>query len=123
MNRIEIRDFGPVQRAEIDMDKSFQVLIGVQASGKSTICKVVYFCQKTRDYTLDFLMDEQQFSSNHPNEYYSAYLKYLTKKFMGCFGKTTHMQKFQIYYEFNGYRLKIELNHDGYVRFNFSEGL
>ena len=30
-----------------------------QASGKSTVCKVVYFCQKIRDYTLDFLMEIQ----------------------------------------------------------------
>ena len=48
MNKIEIRNFGPVKVAKIDLNKHNQVLIGPQASGKSTICKVVYFCQKIR---------------------------------------------------------------------------
>ena len=41
MNKIEIRNFGPVKMAEIDLNKHNQVFIGPQASGKSTICKVV----------------------------------------------------------------------------------
>lgn len=57
MNKIHIKQFGPVQEADIDIDKKMQVFIGAQASGKSTVCKVTYFCQKIRDYTLEFLMD------------------------------------------------------------------
>ena len=60
MNKIEIRNFGPVKMAEIDLNKHNQVFIGPQASGKSTICKVVYFCQKIRDYTVEFLIDTRQ---------------------------------------------------------------
>ena len=56
-NEIIIRNFGPVREAKVDLNKNFQIFIGAQASGKSTICKVVYFCQKIRDYTLDFLID------------------------------------------------------------------
>lgn len=73
-----------------------QVFIGTQASGKSTVCKVVYYCQKIRDYTLEFLMDSDQFLYNHKNEYFNLYMKYLQKQFTGCFGKTKHMKKFQI---------------------------
>lgn len=122
-NRISIQNFGPVKEAEIDLKKNFQIYIGAQASGKSTICKVVYFCQKIRDYTLDFMLDSEQFTQNHKNEYFNNYLKYLTKQFMGCFGTTKHMQKFNITYLFGKNKINITLNHDGYVRFSFDVNL
>lgn len=118
-NEIIIRNFGPISSVRVDMNKNFQIYIGAQASGKSTICKVVYFCQKLRDYTLDYLMQAEQFTENHPKEYYANYMKYLTKQFMGCFGKTTHMQKFDIIYNFDERSIRISLNLDGYVRFTF----
>lgn len=119
---ISINNFGPVEHAEIDLNKNFQIFIGAQASGKSTICKVVYFCQKIRDYTLDFLMDARQFEENHKNEYFNNYMKYLTGQFMGCFGKTTHMQQFSIVYTFGDEQIKIGLS-EGYVRYTLSENL
>lgn len=100
MKEIRIRQFGAVSKAMIDIDKGMQVLIGEQASGKSTICKTVYYCLKIRDYTLDFLMNKEQFLENHPNEYFNNYMKYLQKQFMGCFGKTRHMRYFEIEYIF-----------------------
>lgn len=48
-NKIVIQNFGPVKEAQINLNKNFQIFIGVQASGKSTICKVVYFVQKIRN--------------------------------------------------------------------------
>ena len=121
--KILIRNFGPVDRASVDLTKNFQIFIGAQASGKSTICKVVYFCQKIRDYTLDYLMSAEQFTENHKNEYFNNYLKYLTKQFMGCFGKTKHMQQFKICYYFSEKKIEIFLNSDGYVRFSFDKKL
>lgn len=116
-NRITILDFGPIKKAEIDLNKNFQILIGAQASGKSTMCKVIYFCQKIRDYTLDYLMDSSQFTENHQNEYTNNYFKFLRRQFMGCFGKTTHLQKFQINYQFGNKYIRIFLNSHGYIRF------
>lgn len=122
-NKIIIRNFGPVKEAQINLNKNFQIFIGTQASGKSTICKVIYFVQKIRDYTLDYLMDAAQFTQNHKNEYFINYMKYLTKQFMGCFGRTRHMQKFNISYAFSGRHINISLNSDGYVRFSFDTKL
>ena len=122
-NNIIIRNFGPIQEARIDLNKNFEIFIGAQASGKSTICKVIYFCQKIRDYTLDFLMDSEQFRQNHKNEYFNNYLKYLTRQFMGCFGTTKHMPKFEIIYIVEGNQITISLNTDGYVRFLFNSSL
>lgn len=122
-NEILIQNFGPVDEARIDLNDKFQIFIGAQASGKSTICRVVYFCQKIRDYTLDFLMSPEQFTENHKNEYFNNYLKKLTKQFMGCFGTTKHMQRFQILYYFQEKNIRIFLNEDGYVRFFFDSDL
>ncbi|MEZ3486664.1 MAG: ATP-binding protein [Lachnospiraceae bacterium] len=47
VNKIHIINFGPVRKAVINVDKRMQILIGMQASGKSTVCKVIYFCQKS----------------------------------------------------------------------------
>jgi len=112
-----------VRKEVINIDKRMQILIGMQASGKSTVCKVIYFCQKIRDYTLDFLMDANQFTDNHRSEYFNNYMKYLTRQFMGCFGKTTHMQKFKIVYYFGVNKIEITLNKDGYIRFAFGDVL
>ena len=123
MNIVKIFNFGPISEATIDLDKKIQVFIGPQASGKSTICKVIYFCQKIRDYTLDFLMDAEQFKKNHPNEYFNHYMKYLKKQFIGCFGKTRHMRRFVIIYRCNDRKIKIKLDREGYVRFEFDDYL
>ena len=47
MNKIHIKQFGPVQEADIDIDKKMQVFIGAQASGKSTVCKAVSYTHLT----------------------------------------------------------------------------
>lgn len=122
-NEITIKNFGPIESAKVDVNKKFQIFIGAQASGKSTICKVMYFCQKIKDYTLEFLIDSKNFMNHHRNEYFAVYLKFLTRQFMGCFGTTKHMQKFEIVYQFSGRRITIFLNDDGYVRFRFSSKL
>lgn len=123
MNVVSIQDFGPIREAEINLDKKIQILIGEQASGKSTIARVVYFCQKIRDYTLDFLLDSRQFTENHANEYFNNYLKYLQGCFMGCFGTTKHMKKFTIIHTFSNHKITITLNDNGYVRYRFDAAL
>lgn len=123
MNVVKIYDFGPVSQAILDLDKDIQIFIGPQASGKSTICKTIYFCLRIRDYTLDFLMDGKQFEENHPNEYFNNYMKFLTQRFMDCFGKTTHMRKFRIEYIHGERKITIKLNNDGFVRYEYDFGL
>ena len=57
---IEIHNFGPIRYTKVDLSKTYQVYIGAQATGKSTICKTLYFCEKLRDFTFSFLMEEAQ---------------------------------------------------------------
>lgn len=122
MEKIRIRNFGPVHDVEIDLEKNFQIFIGTQASGKSTICKAIYFCKKIGDYTSEYLKEGIQFTIDSSDNY-NNYLKFLTRKFMGCFGTTKHMQKFQIRYEWDNNYVCIHLNKEGFVLFDFSEEL
>ncbi|MFM7369400.1 MAG: AAA family ATPase, partial [Sphaerospermopsis kisseleviana] len=48
MQKIIIKNFGAIEYAEIEVRKVL-VLIGEQASGKSTIAKLIYFFKSLRD--------------------------------------------------------------------------
>lgn len=53
MNRIEIKNIGPIKDVDIELNK-INVLMGPQSSGKSTIAKIISFCQWTeKRYLLD----------------------------------------------------------------------
>lgn len=123
MSILKIRNFGPISNLEIDADKNINMIIGPQASGKSTIGKMLFFCKKIRDYYVDFILQDVTFSQMHPNELYINFLKYIRKKFMGCFGTTKHMQSFEVSYSYqNGQAVMLSLR-QGYAFFRFSDGL
>lgn len=53
MNRIEIKNIGPIKEVDIELNK-INVLMGPQSSGKSTIAKIISFCQwAEKRYMLD----------------------------------------------------------------------
>lgn len=120
---ISIYNFGPLNELELDLNKNITVLIGAQASGKSTVSKVIYFCLKIKDYLYDFLNEKEKLSEIHPNEYSSGFRKYLRAKFIGIFGKTTHMRYFKIIYKLGDEEIRISLGKDKYVFFSFSNNL
>ena len=45
MVKLVVRDFSCIQQADIDVGK-LTILIGPQASGKSVISKLIYFCYR-----------------------------------------------------------------------------
>lgn len=123
MSFLEIRNFGPINNLKIDADKNINIIIGPQASGKSTIGKVLFFCKKIRDYYVDFILQDVTFLQTHPNELYINFLKYIRKNFMGCFGTTKHMPSFKIIYSYkSGKEVALSLR-EGYAFFKFSDRL
>lgn len=125
MRKITIQDFGPLSRVDLQLDKQLQIVIGPQASGKSTIVKVVYFCRKIRDYLADYA---RQIVSNgySREEFYVNFYKFLRKPFMGYFGTTKHMKQFYIKYYYDVFADKyvdISLDKDHYAIFKFSDSL
>lgn len=78
MNRIEIKNIGPIKEVNVELNK-INVLMGPQSSGKSTIAKIISFCQwaekrylidgefkyDIREQLLDFhRLSENYFSEN-----------------------------------------------------------
>lgn len=123
MSILDIKDFGPIGSLKIHAEKNLNMIIGPQASGKSTIGKVLFFCKKLRDYFIDFILQDAALLQTHPNELFVNFLKYVRKNFMGCFGTTKHMSAFHIYYSFqNGQSVSVRLR-EGYALFKFSDRL
>lgn len=125
MRRIKINDFGPLSKVDLKLDKPLYVIIGPQASGKSTIVKTIYFCRKIRDYLADYA---RQLISNtdYQVEPCINFYKFLRKPFMGCFGTTKHMSPFHIVYYYDvglDKSVEISLDQDHYAVFKFSPPL
>ncbi len=73
MRHIIIKQFGPIKEIDIDLDKDLEVIIGPQASGKSTISKIIYFCRKIRDYFLQYLDGIINMNFITPTNYISVF--------------------------------------------------
>ena len=54
--KLEIKNFGPISRCELQLS-DMTILIGPQASGKSTISKLIYFFLNIRDEFVNFILD------------------------------------------------------------------
>ncbi len=121
MRKLKIHNFAAVKDAELDIDKKLNVLIGAQASGKSTIAKVLYFCRKIRDFYVDYLIQSDHFERSHKNEDYINFLKYTRSCFISCFGTTLHMDSFEIEYWYQGEEEKVIIClEDKYAKIRFS---
>ena len=124
MRRLEIRNFEAIRNAELDIDKNLNILIGAQASGKSTIAKVLYFCRKIRDFYVEYLIQAEHFERGHKNEDYMKFLRYVRSCFISCFGTTLHMESFEIQYCYYGNDEKVVIVlDDKYAKIRFSPNL
>ncbi len=56
MQRIVVQNFGPLENIDIQI-KDFTVLIGEQASGKSTLAKLIYFFKSMSDDIVDEIVN------------------------------------------------------------------
>ncbi len=125
MKRIIIENFGPIKKIDVPLNKELNIVIGPQASGKSTLGKAIYFCRKIRDYLSDYASQIINSDENH-NELYINFLKFIRQPFMGCFGTTKHMNPFLIkyYYDYKASQyVEITLDNDHYAKFAFSSDM
>ena len=123
MEHITIRNFGPVRKVDIDLNKNMEVVIGPQASGKSTFSKTIYFCKKIRDYFLQYLNGIMNTEDLYREDLYFNFLKFVRRPFMGYFGTTKHMDRFEIMYFYHKEKnrfVKIILDDDRFAKFSFS---
>ncbi len=59
MRKIEIKEFGILRDVTYELDQSFNLIIGKQATGKSTMMKLVYFFESIKDEYISLLIELQ----------------------------------------------------------------
>ncbi len=122
MQKIIIKNFGPVQDAEIEIKKVL-VLIGEQASGKSTIAKLIYFFKGVPSYLHDHFW---RHISNDPEkndtDIEQEIIAFVKDKF-DTFWASSRSNKFNItyYYDFENNRyLEVSSKEEDDIYVNFS---
>lgn len=58
MQRIIIENFGPIQHLDLEI-KDLSLFIGEQATGKSTVAKLIYFFKSLRGDLIDYLYEQR----------------------------------------------------------------
>jgi predicted ATP-dependent endonuclease of OLD family len=106
MQKIIIKNFGAIKEAEIDIPKTL-VLIGEQASGKSTIAKLIYFFQELRDDFFEFAILSDK--NNHMNLW-----QVIVVKFQIFFGDEEQFSDFEVTYFY-------ELEKQNYIKIFLSQ--
>lgn len=91
MQKIVIKNFGAIKEAEIDIPKTL-VLIGEQASGKSTIAKLIYFFQDINDDIFETFISSKQTLN---------LVELITDKFYNFFGNDFQNSLFELKYYTN----------------------
>jgi ABC-type cobalamin/Fe3+-siderophores transport system ATPase subunit len=85
MGKLTIENFGPIDGLfEMDLDKKLTILIGEQATGKSTIARIVYYCLIS---ILDEIWKRDGYIGEPLEDHKDAVLQYLRRNF--CFGKVS----------------------------------
>lgn len=95
MQKIIVKNFGPIGEAEIDLKKVI-ALIGEQASGKSTISKLIFYFKSLRKDLFDKIYNQTHSDSGFEFDYVKSLIFPAREKFYDFFGSTKHLRSFEI---------------------------
>ncbi len=91
--------------------KKMTVLMGEQASGKSTVAKLIYFFKTLKEEITFELIENSEITATNCDEIISNRIR---RYFIFLFGSTRHLSNFEINYTYqNGVRFKIKKNTEG----------
>jgi predicted ATP-dependent endonuclease of OLD family len=117
MEKITIKGFGPIKDAEIEV-KKLLVLIGEQASGKSTIAKLIYFFKSLPDEFFKTYYLETNIPPNIEDQLQGT----INRLFSDYFARTYWIHAFEITYYFDNERIiKLSRNESFRIEVNISE--
>lgn len=131
MQRIKIKHLGPVQELEMEI-KDFNLLIGEQATGKSTVAKAIYFFRIIKGTLTDYLCqvyDTALYNGNDVSEGFNKVLKKELKSiFISLFGYSWDLdERLYLRYEYAaGIWVDVKLNRAGkrkYISVGYSQQL
>ena len=115
--RLDVTNFGSVRNVSIEI-RPLLVLIGQQASGKSTIAKLIYFFQSLSS---EFFSRYYQSSSEKVDLVRDLKLP-IRAKFYDFFGSTFHLPDFKIVYHYSeGRFLTLSLSNEKKINAEFSD--
>lgn len=115
--KLEVTNFGPIRNVSIEI-RPLLVLIGQQASGKSTIAKLIYFFQSLSS---EFFSRYYQSSSEKVDLVRDLKLP-IRAKFYDFFGSTFHLPDFKIVYHYSeGRFLTLSLSNEKKINAEFSD--
>jgi ABC-type polar amino acid transport system ATPase subunit len=108
MQRIVIKNFGPLKEVDLEI-KDLMLFIGPQASGKSTIAKLIYFFRSVLPSLDGFIV--QKLLTNTYN------LEFFAKSFFSCFSKIFVNETTEITFHYNeNYFCKLNFSQNELVR-------
>lgn len=131
MQKIEIKYLGPVQELEMDI-KDFNLLIGEQATGKSTVAKAIYFFRIIKSTLTDYLCQVYDTALYNGNDVSDGFNKVLKKElksiFISLFGYSWDLDKrLYLKYEYaSEIWIDVKLNKNGkrkYISVRYSPKL
>ncbi len=91
---LRVRSFGPLRECELPV-RDMLVLIGEQASGKSTLAKLLYFFQSVP------ALVEEHAARLSDGPAFKNWVKLARQRFMESFGTTKHLPSFDIEYRYS----------------------
>lgn len=120
MQKIIIKKFKQVTHAEIEL-RDFLFLIGEQASGKSTIAKLIYFFKSLKQ---EYITLAGQLGGLTTSEFKTALIHNIQDKFNVYFGFTTRLDdEFEVIYYFSvEENLFVRLSKTNALNITFSSG-
>lgn len=114
MQKISVQNFMALKSVELEIS-DLLILIGEQASGKSTVSKLVYFFKSLRQDFIDVVYELDQQAELHDQLW-----RKIINKFYSYFGSTRHLDNFTItYYYRENNRLTLSLNPDKSLKLSF----
>ncbi len=133
-HRIKIIKLGPIEECEMECSK-FMIFTGMQASGKSTVSKVIYYFRTIKEDILRLAEQQALSPIQQPDDSFGclrrALENFLREKFLRVFGSSYGMDNgMRLEYRFTDFCfVKVSLKADeryttpNYVWFDFSEEL
>lgn len=109
MHKLFINQLGPIERCELECT-SFMTFTGFQASGKSTIAKVIYYFRTIKEDIMDIVRSQalnristigfqEGLLSEHKDELKKVLENHLREKFLNTFGSSWGMHA-EMYIEY-----------------------
>lgn len=97
MESIKVRNFKSIKNdnnTTVNLTK-LTILMGEQASGKSTLAKLIYFFKSLKEEILNEILDNQNFNLN---TFEQSLVQRTRKYFINMFGSTRHLDDFSLFY-------------------------